>query len=570
MDEIKGNSRIEIPDNQTENQEKNTQANESSHVSEIAKATSKIITDTLSEVPKKRYEIEITTTKRGIPALWESGGGLTNRGHSQIITGRNGEAPRPVYVPRGGPLACGDHALIPIHQGYYIVKINVYRGVVESGRILKVISTTVKDIDGEKWQAKAIVEEVNSYDKGEWSFVFDEKFAPAFKAAKSKAFTYHCRGACYIDTTSPKKELSEAEKQRRKAEMEKQDLERARLRKAAEDKLKAAQIEAENQSRSAKENGMGAALEALNIRREKIGERLIELKDTTFVLGRNGYSGYAYTYDENNLMIATRDTKELEQRFEEAEKLKLRKEIFVPKITAFENQLKEIGFRMDLNFENVLCIDETDAYKLKYFEFSEDGVLKLSEFISLKRKEILEEKIRIESELNYANAKLEAENLGLPKDVRIWRRLSGSTDRGNGWVIQADGRLREATGTTDPYSRRYEKYGEGEMYWEQILKGEVVLKWSKNCTTAPHNFEVIHLPKEGLTEAQKEKIIEIENGIADEWEGRTGFSSGIESPSIGEAFGLVKRIFDCSPKTKDEPQTGSQKASIQDLLKKFR
>ena len=39
-------------------------------------------------------EIRIDTTKRGIPALWESGGGLTSGGSATIITGKTRGAGR--------------------------------------------------------------------------------------------------------------------------------------------------------------------------------------------------------------------------------------------------------------------------------------------------------------------------------------------------------------------------------------------------------------------------------------------------------------------------------------------
>ena len=111
--------------------------------------------------------ISIDTTKRGFAAMWESGGGLTSGGSAIIITGKNGEARRPVYMPRGGHLACGNHALITVHEGFYIVHAGVSRGTRSSASISRIVSVSVKDISGEKWEAKAEVEEVNTFSKGE-------------------------------------------------------------------------------------------------------------------------------------------------------------------------------------------------------------------------------------------------------------------------------------------------------------------------------------------------------------------------------------------------------------------
>ncbi len=76
------------------------------------------------------------------------------------------------------------------------------------------------------------------------------------------------------------------------------------------------------------------------------------------------------------------------------------------------------------------------------------------------------------------------------------------------------------------------------MIWEQILQGEVVLKWSKAYTAADHEFEIVHLPSEGLTEAQLTHIAMLEEEIAREWEGARGLSSGQPSPGIGDGWGF--------------------------------
>src|SRR3989338_8275451 len=166
--------------------------------------------------------ISIDTTKRGFAAMWESGGGLTSGGSAIIITGKNGEARRPVYMPRGGHLACGTHALITVHDGFYYVRAGVSCGSRSSASVWRIVSTSVKDIDGEKWSASAEVELVNSFSKGEWDKPLDEKFAPAVEAAFRKASAYHCRSAFYIDY-SEKSAVSEADLKKRADEARKQD-----------------------------------------------------------------------------------------------------------------------------------------------------------------------------------------------------------------------------------------------------------------------------------------------------------------------------------------------------------
>lgn len=160
--------------------------------------------------------IKIDTTKRGFAAMWERGGGMTSGGSAQIITGRNGEARRPIYIPRGGHLACGDHALIGVDKGFHIVTASVHHGSRDSATIRRIVSTSVKDIDGAKFEATAEVEVVNTFSKGEWDKPLDEKFTPAVEAAFRKSSSYHCRSAYYIDT-SEKPAVSASEQTRRDA-----------------------------------------------------------------------------------------------------------------------------------------------------------------------------------------------------------------------------------------------------------------------------------------------------------------------------------------------------------------
>src|SRR3989344_2063722 len=228
--------------------------------------------------------ISIDTTKRGFAAMWEAGGGLTSGGSSTIITGRNGEARRPVYMPRGGHLACGNHALITVHEGFYIVHAGVSRGTRSSASISRIVSVSVKDIDGEKWEAKAETEEVNNFSKGEWDKPLDEKFAPAVEAAFHKAGSYHCRSAYYVDT-SAKSEPSEADLKKRAEEARKQDEERAALRKTKADREAQAKAEAEATSKAAKEAGLGARLEVANVRLTALGREVVELGEVSFKWG---------------------------------------------------------------------------------------------------------------------------------------------------------------------------------------------------------------------------------------------------------------------------------------------
>jgi len=122
-------------------------------------------------------------TRRGHPALWEQGGGATNTGEAQIVTGPRGERLKPIYIRTRGHRACGQHALFIVQPQYHIVRvwywnkqnppysINVYQ-------IQKIV-----EFDKE---LLAIAKKVES-----------EMLQEAINVAKQKARCYHCRRPHY-------------------------------------------------------------------------------------------------------------------------------------------------------------------------------------------------------------------------------------------------------------------------------------------------------------------------------------------------------------------------------------
>jgi hypothetical protein len=139
-------------------------------------------------------EFVIERSKRGIPCMWECGGGYSNTGESQIIAGKNGEAKQPIYIRRRGQLACCRHALIPVDVGDFIITTNHHRGDFET-RICR-----VEEIQAET----AVCSIIGEYSLGEWVFSQEphpevvDHLIPAVDAAWEKATCYHCREPHYI------------------------------------------------------------------------------------------------------------------------------------------------------------------------------------------------------------------------------------------------------------------------------------------------------------------------------------------------------------------------------------
>ena len=140
------------------------------------------------EVSAKQYEVKIEHTKKGLPALWEKGGGWTNTGRSQIICDPNGRPKVPIYIRRRGQLACKQHALFVIEVGGMVIKAAHHR---------RDFSITVYRIE-QILDNEACLIPLHSFDQGEWDCEPDRHLAAAVEAAKRKATCYHCRSPHYI------------------------------------------------------------------------------------------------------------------------------------------------------------------------------------------------------------------------------------------------------------------------------------------------------------------------------------------------------------------------------------
>ena len=146
-------------------------------------------------------KISINRTKKGHPAVWEEGGGMTNTGFAQIVANPDGNPKKPVYIRQRGQLANKHHALFIICPGDLIIQAKHHRGDFEAV-IYKITAIT---------EEEAKLTKINSFDNGEWDFpeenpfpetigtwgVMPEKYSSAWLAAVEKATCYHCREPHY-------------------------------------------------------------------------------------------------------------------------------------------------------------------------------------------------------------------------------------------------------------------------------------------------------------------------------------------------------------------------------------
>lgn len=125
---------------------------------------------------------------------------------------------------------------------------------------------------------------------------------------------------------------------------------------------------------------------------------------------------------------------------------------------------------------------------------------------------------------------------GLFPDFEARHCAGGSTDCGEGWVVRSDGSLRAPDKQVGE-----SRYGDATYCWTLVEKDELAITWTKAYTAAPHVFTVVKLPVNGLTDAQRETVASIVEKLADQWDGRSGFSGNTTSPPVGNGWGLTTR-----------------------------
>jgi hypothetical protein len=143
-------------------------------------------------IKEEREMRKLERTKKGLPAVWEQGGGASRTGWSVIVTGQQGQSLEPVYVKRRGELSCGQHALFIVKPGYHIIIADQHRGDYE------ITIERITEIKEEENEFFAETDLVCTFSRGEWDKEPEEFLKPAVVAAMAKADCYHCREPHYM------------------------------------------------------------------------------------------------------------------------------------------------------------------------------------------------------------------------------------------------------------------------------------------------------------------------------------------------------------------------------------
>lgn len=330
-----------------------------------------------------------------------------------------------------------------------------------------------------------------------------------------------------------------------------------------------------------------AQLGAINSRLEACGEAKYELGDTFFVMEETGWGASTIRHLYTEEAVAKAEARAT--RAEEERAMREAEATWKPQFKAavegytfpegrdawgdnslrFYSNVVRVGIKTDSKSYEYSAAglaqfkSDIPAYEEKYQE-----ILRAKAEAEAKAKAEAEEAARkaqaeAEAKVKKEAAEAEAKEMGLPGNIRLWHR-DGATNAGEAWVIGPNGMERECdlvdTMVCGSNSKRYHQSYEGDHVWNQILPGELVLYWSHAYTAAPHKFEVIYRPKT-LTEAQLERVAEIQNGIEEQFFGKAGLASARSCPSIGQGWGLFHReesvVVEDGEEASDEQSSGS-------------
>ncbi len=257
------------------------------------------------------------------------------------------------------------------------------------------------------------------------------------------------------------------------------------------------------------------------------------------------YGDEYFEYANKKYLYNQKDVTAIEDLVSEKEAMELKSGIQKALRSEYENKITEIyGDRiertgLELKFQDSLFAVILSE-EIRWLKYSDESLDFLSKKIKEREDKLAIEKLVREKEAEYQKKAKEAKELGLPSDINIWHRTGGLTGCSSGWVIGQEGADRECDRNLNENDNRYKRYSDGYEVWDQILQGELVIKWTKDFTAAPHVCEVVYQPDE-ISEAQLERVAEIQNKLEKKYEGLFGSASGKPSPPIGKGWGLFKK-----------------------------
>lgn len=258
-----------------------------------------------------------------------------------------------------------------------------------------------------------------------------------------------------------------------------------------------AKANAEVASRAAKA-GFLSRLQAVQLRLGVLEGRQykLELGDTYYTFGSDKL------YTEENVASLERSVTGWEEELAERLRKQQARAEFQPQFEELSSRAEALGLSLSFNSEKV---NWENAYYGGY-SYDQEGLDSLTRELCRREEEASKKEREAADAAAKALVEASAAELGLPSNVKIWRRMGGVTNRGNGWVVMPDGNYREADSSPT----------QGNLVWNQILVGELVLSYNQADRYDIPHCAVVHHP-EAVTPRQlaAAKQIEEEMGASE-------------------------------------------------------
>lgn len=231
------------------------------------------------------------------------------------------------------------------------------------------------------------------------------------------------------------------------------------------------------------------------------------------------------------------------------------REEYAETIEQVESDVVSLGGRIDFyDIDRISIRFEDDHYFGKSFVC--DSVFHVKELLNYVEKEkarqekeralIVENTIKAKREQELKEAKIKAKEAGYPETFTYWNRIGGATGQSHAYVISPDGSIRIPDNNIlkNRNHRHYEFWlesADGEQVYDQILIGELIIAYTKNCTSAPVKVSVELVP-ETITEAQKETVSNIYSDLQSRYDNPLFINKSGDVILSGEEW-LEKSIY---------------------------
>ena len=234
---------------------------------------------------------------------------------------------------------------------------------------------------------------------------------------------------------------------------------------------------------------------------------------------------------------------------------------FMPMYQELESTLNQLEIEMKYNKKSVsLSKSITGSYYDSSYGYSFDGYSSFVEDLTKYQQKIEEaqrearrkaEEIKKAAELKAQ--KEEAKEKGYPEEFQFWNRLGGATGLSHAYVIEADGTIREPDynnlrNRNHVHHTNWKNVSDGTQGYIQLLPGEIIVTYQKECTRKPYIFNVEWADAE-ITDAQLDVVCEVlgeEASFAEDTEGKE-----IEDLEAWVTNAVKEKSIECRKQIKD-------------------